>query len=124
MKTIENLILSKTDFANIAALTQLAKKDLADLLEEELVRAAVVNDDEVPPDVVRMNSIVTFRDIEHEKVMTVTLVYPPEANIEANKISILTPVGSALIGLRVGQTIQWPFPNGRRSLKVLSVMNE
>jgi regulator of nucleoside diphosphate kinase len=54
--------------------------------------------------------------------MIVTLVYPSEANVEAGKISVLAPVGAALIGLRVGQSIRWPLPDGReRTLEVMSV---
>jgi len=122
MKNQDTLILSKTDFENLSALTNLAKKELAELLEEELGRASLVADDRLPADVVSMNSTVSFEDLESGKTSTVTLVYPPEANIEAGKISVLTPVGSALIGLRVGQVIRWPFPNGKKKeLKVLSV---
>lgn len=122
MKNQDTLILSKTDFENLSALTNLAKKELAELLEEELGRASLVADDRLPADVVSMNSTVSFEDVESGKTSTITLVYPPEANIEAGKVSVLTPVGSALIGLRVGQVIRWPFPNGKKKeLKVLSV---
>ena len=122
MKTVDALIIAKSDYEKISILTSMAKRELADLLEEELARASVVEDDQVPPDVVSMNSTVSFEDIETGKTTVITLVYPPDANIEANKISILTPVGSALIGLRVGQTIQWPFPNGKvKTLKVVEV---
>ena len=69
-----------------------------------------------------MNSTVKFLDLELGKESTVQLVFPQDTNIAENKISILTPVGSALIGLRVGQIINWPFPNGKvKQLKVLSV---
>lgn len=88
---------------------------MADLLEEELSRAAVVHDEELPGDVVSMNSTVKFQDLEGGKETVVTLVYPPDSDIENNQISILTPVGSALIGLRVGQVIDWPFPQGKKN---------
>lgn len=122
MKNPANLIISRPDFERISALAVLAKRELADLLEEELARARIVAEEERPADVVAMNSTVGFEDMDTGKTSVITLVYPPEADIDANKVSILTPVGSALIGLRVGQIIHWPLPNGKeKKLKVVSV---
>lgn len=122
MKDPNALILTQTDFQKLTALINNANPDVAGLLEEELGRAAVVPEEELPADVVAMNSKVKFQDVESGKEKEVTLVYPHEANIEENKISILAPVGSALIGLRVGQMIRWPLPNGaEKRFKVLSV---
>lgn len=122
MKNQADLIISRPDFERISALAVLAKRELADLLEEELARAQIVAEEQRPADVVAMNSTVGFEDMDTGKTSVVTLVYPPEADIDANKISILTPVGSALIGLRVGQIIHWPLPNGKeKRLKVVSV---
>lgn len=122
MKNQTDLIISRPDFERISALAVTAKRELADLLEEELARARIVAEEERPADVVAMNSTVAFEDMDTGKTSVITLVYPPEADIDANKVSILTPVGSALIGLRVGQIIHWPLPNGReKKLKVVSV---
>lgn len=119
------LILTKADFEKLTSLIHTANAESADLLEEELSRASVVADKELPADVVSMNSKVRFQDLETEKETTVTLVYPHDADIEENKISILAPVGSALIGLRVGQVIQWPVPKGKeKRFKVLSVISQ
>lgn len=116
------LVLSQTDFNKLSALINSIQSDATELLEEELGRAAIVVDDSLPSDVVAMNSKVSFQDAETGKESAIVLVYPHDSNIEENKVSILTPVGSALIGLRVGQMIQWPFPNGKmRQLKVVSV---
>lgn len=118
----DDIIIAKTDFHKILSILQLAPSSLAQLLEEELGRASLVADEEFPTGVVGMNSTVVFEDLEDGKKSSIVLVYPHEANIDENKVSILTPVGSALIGLRVGQSISWPFPNGKeRKLKVLSV---
>lgn len=79
----------------------------------------VVANDELPADVVSMNSKVSFKDLDTEKESVVTLVYPQDANIDEGKISIFAPVGSALIGLRVGQVINWPLPHGKEK-KILN----
>jgi regulator of nucleoside diphosphate kinase len=125
MENQDNLILTKADFEKLTSLINTANADTAELLEEELNRASVVADEDLPADVVSMNSKVRFQDLESERETIVTLVYPHDANIEENKISILAPVGSALIGLRVGQVIQWPVPNGKeKRFKVLSVISQ
>lgn len=122
MNTHNNLIINQADFQKLSSLVRAAQSEIVILLEEELSRASVVPDAELPDDVVSMNCRVVFQDMETGKESIVTLVYPHEANINEGKISILTPVGSALIGLKVGQDIQWPFPNGKeKKLKVISV---
>ena len=91
-------------------------------LENELTRAKVVPLSKLPANTVAMGSTVTFEDLESGKTTTVTLAYPNEANVEEMKISVLSPVGSALLGLRVGGTIEWPLPSrGQRRLKVIAV---
>lgn len=118
-------ILSRTDFQKLSALVNTVKTETAELLENELSRSVTVVDEEMPDDVVAMNSKVSFVDQESGKESVITLVYPHEANIGEGKISILTPVGSALIGLKVGQIIEWPFPNGKsKELKVVAVTRE
>ncbi|MGB4813207.1 MAG: nucleoside diphosphate kinase regulator [Methylophilaceae bacterium] len=85
--------------------------DKDDLLAE-LARANIVEPQEIPPDVVTMNSTVTFKVQSSDKEFSLTLVYPNEAGDNAGKISILAPVGSALLGLREGEEISWPKPGG------------
>ena len=82
-----------------------------ELLDGELSRARVVPPAEVPPDVVTMNSRLRYVNHATGGSRTVTLVYPSEANFEAGRLSILTPVGCALLGLAVGQAIDWTMPN-------------
>jgi regulator of nucleoside diphosphate kinase len=98
------------------------RPDIADPLLEEIDRAEVVPDSAMPADVVGMGSLVTFRDDNSGRVQRVRLVYPNEADIAAEKISVLTPIGTALIGLSRGQTMFWTARDGaRRSLTVLEV---
>ncbi len=106
-------------------LTQLAldslnrTPDVAAELLAEMERAEVV--DPVPASVVRMGSIVSFSDDEGRR-REVTLVFPGKADIGAGRVSILTPIGTALIGLAEGQSIAWTTRDGRRrALTVISV---
>jgi len=83
-------------------------------LEGELARAIIVRRGEIPRDVVTMNSRVVFENETTGERREVTLVYPREADIDAGRISILVPVGTALLGLRVGQSIDWELPSGEK----------
>ena len=90
-------------------------------LEQELARANVVGHDEVPAGVVTMNSRVHCRELASGKDYHLTLVYPQDAGGEG-RVSILAPVGSALLGLSVGQHIDWPAPSGKQlKLTLLAV---
>ncbi len=95
----------------------------AGLLIDELDRAATVARHELPPDVVTMRSQVVFVDRASGERHTVRLVYPGEADMERHQVSILTPIGAALIGMRVGSAIDWPNRQGeRRQLEIVEVV--
>lgn len=87
-------------------------------LEEELERAETVAPEEVPSDVITMRSRVRLRDLNTGEGMVYTLVFPSEANFDEGRISVLAPVGTAMLGYRVGDSIEWEVPSGRRRLKV------
>jgi len=95
-------------------------------LQAELDRAeTLVGHDEVPADVVTMNSRVHCREQSSGKDYHLTLVYPKDANADEGKISILAPVGSALLGLQVGQHIDWPAPGGKTlKMELLAVEDQ
>jgi regulator of nucleoside diphosphate kinase len=121
----EKIIITQTDYQKLSSLVSKTNTPTSELLEEELSRASVVNADQVPSDVITMNSTARFVDLDSEKESTITLVFPHEANVEENKVSILVPLGAALIGLRAGQEIIWPMPNGKeRRLKVVEVLSQ
>lgn len=117
------ITLNSSDFERLRLLANAAADshpDAADFLAREVDRAVVV--DTAPPGVVVMGSRLSFRDESTGQVRHVTLVYPDEADIGAGKISVLTPIGAALVGLSVGQSIEWQTPAGaRRPLTVLEV---
>lgn len=95
---------------------------VSELLIRETSRAKLHAASKVPPDVVTMGSSVEFVDEGNGASRTVQLVYPPEADISAGRISILTPVGAGLIGLREGQSILWPDREGQeRRLTIIKV---
>lgn len=117
------IIVSVTDHHRLLGLAEAAEgriPDVASVLQSEMERAQVVAADEVPANVVRMGSIVEFNSDAGQR--RVTLVYPVEADIAEGRISILTPIGAALIGLSQGQSIAWTARDGRRHrLTVLDV---
>ena len=89
-------------------------------LQVELARATVVNADELPRDVVTMRSRVLIMLDDEEK--EITLVYPNEANLSTGKISILSPVGTAIIGYRVGDVVNWLTPGGLKRIRIKKVL--
>jgi regulator of nucleoside diphosphate kinase len=95
----------------------------AEQLELELDRASITAQTQLPPDVVTMRSRILFEDVETGRQREATLVYPDEADIAQSKVSILAPVGLAVLGLRVGDTIEWPLPNERlATLRIVKVL--
>ena len=92
-----------------------------DELRTEMGRARVVPRQEVPNDVVTMNSTVALRDLETNELETYTLVYPDRADIANHKLSVLAPIGTAILGYRVGDELRWRVPDGWRRLKIEEV---
>jgi len=91
-------------------------------LEDELLRAEVVEPRDIPADVITMNSQVCLKDLDSGEELVYTLVFPNDARLEENRISILAPVGTALLGYRVADTIKWKVPGGIRRLKVKKIL--
>jgi regulator of nucleoside diphosphate kinase len=118
------IIVSDTDHARLSDLATgaLARfPEIAEELQAEMNRADIVSASALPGDVVRMGSLVEFRSNggQHRRV---ELVFPIDADISANKVSVLTPIGTALIGLAAGQSIRFTTQDGReQTLTVLSV---
>ncbi len=96
----------------------------AEELQIELKRATLVNKDDFPLDVVRLNSTVKIKAEDKDEIMELMLVTPDKANIKENRISIMAPIGTALIGFRRGQKVQWQVPAGKRTFTILEVLNE
>lgn len=127
MSTLPPILITRVDCDRLEALLDSrAVRSLPGLeaLRVELERAEVVEPREIPREVATMNSKVKFIEDASGKTFELTLVYPQQAG-QPESISILAPVGSALLGLRVGQTIQWPMPGGKTSeLRLLEVLEQ
>lgn len=124
-KQLPPITLSRIDRER---LERLAEANMAvfprtsDYLAREVARAITVSDDDLVQRFVSMGSSVDYRDNNTGKTRHITLVYPDEADIATGKISVLTPIGAALIGMSVDQSIEWQTPLGDpRSLTVLAV---
>lgn len=118
------IVLSEEDHRKLIALALAGTGHTSEAAEDllyEIERARVVPAPKLAGSVVRMGSTVTYRP-DNGTERTVTLVYPADADISAGKVSVLTPVGTALIGLDVGQSITWEARDGRKHvLTVLAV---
>ena len=91
-------------------------------LEAELDRGILVAPTEVPPNVVTMNSRVRLVDLDTNEEMVYTLVFPNDADMSKSRISVLAPIGTAMLGYRVGDTFEWQVPDGARRLQVKKVL--
>ena len=100
------------------------KKDRNSLtrLEEELEGAQIVSPRDIPGDVVTMNSQARIRDLDSNEEMVFTLVFPSEADYERGRLSVLAPIGTALLGYRAGEVVEWEVPGGNRRLKIEQVL--
>jgi regulator of nucleoside diphosphate kinase len=122
-----NIILSAVDHAElccvIASGGKISERARAELkgLESELERAQIVPPEALPPNVITMNSRAELLDLDTGEHMEFTLVFPSEANIDEGKISVLAPLGTAMLGYRVGDEFEWTVPHGLRRLKVTHV---
>ena len=130
MQTIKKqLVLTKIDYEIIMSCLKKGvnrntfnRKD-GEELETEIKKAKLVTKEELPSDVVRLNSTVTIKDEINQKIMQVMVVTPDKANIKQMKISIMSPMGIALIGFRKGQKIKWQVPAGKKTFTILEVVN-
>ena len=121
------LIISTADLSQIQAAVNSARQDsrvptyLLDALENELSRAQIVNPWELPSDVVALNSTVWFCDESTGEEESYTLVLPRHADVSSSRISIMAPIGTALIGYRVGDLVEWAVPAGISRLRITDV---
>jgi len=125
-----NIIISSVDHDRLLQLVDSARLDWRiprqslDVLEGELGRATIVEPAQLPRNVIAMKSIVCFRDLDTEETERYQLVFPPDADVIHRRISVLAPIGTALLGLRRGDIIEWQVPLGRRRLQITKVTQE
>ena len=123
------VILLKNDFEilngyvkNLQGM-QVNEKDNFRKLSEEIKKAQIVDEEDFPTDVVRLNSQVIIKDLQTKRDMTITVVLPQKADIKQRKVSVLAPIGTALIGFRKGQKVSWEVPSGKKDFKIVEVNN-
>lgn len=113
----QSIMITEGDFARLRRLASDPS------LAAELDKAVVVDSGRMPRDVVTMNSRVRYEDDSMRVIRDITVVFPDQADASQGKVSVLAPIGTALLGLSVGQSILWPFPDGSmRTLRVLEIM--
>jgi regulator of nucleoside diphosphate kinase len=128
MRTRRRIFITEDDMARLRELVRqgrmAAYKDRNHLteLDGELDRAEVIAAGEVMPDVVTMHSTVRVRDLDSGTSMVYTVVFPVETDIEQKRISVLAPIGTALLGYRTGDIFEWKTPGGTRQLQIEEVL--
>jgi len=124
LETKPKIILSSQDLERLESLLYALGNNLSPdraALLAELGRAEVVEPQEIAPTVVTMNSTVRFT-VENREQFCLTLVYPKDVDGQDDRISVLAPVGSALLGLSVGDSISWPMPGGMVQVKIEEIV--
>jgi regulator of nucleoside diphosphate kinase len=123
----KKIMITEADYGRLQRLIESSRRfrhrDAEHLedLEQELERAAVVRSGQVPNDVVTMNSRVRIRDLSNGREATYQIVFPADADVAKNRISVLAPIGKGLLGCRAGATVECPVPSGTRHFRVLDV---
>lgn len=117
-----SLIVSESDYRKLARLVDVSRSTATYDLDAELAKADICPDESLPENVVALYDTVVFRDLKSSAERTVTIVMPWESNVTKLQISILSPVGTALIGEPLGAIINWPLLNGRSAqLKIVAI---
>jgi regulator of nucleoside diphosphate kinase len=96
----------------------------AEDLQSELKKAKLVNKDDFPLDVVRLNSTVKIKTEDRNEIIELMLVTPDKADIKQRKISVMAPIGTAMIGFRKGQKVKWQVPAGKKTFTIMEVIND
>jgi regulator of nucleoside diphosphate kinase len=102
----------------------MVERKSAQELQAELKRARLVDKDDFPADTVRLNSKVKIKADGRDDIMELVLVMPDKADMKERKVSVVAPVGAALIGFRQGQKVSWQVPAGKKTFTILEVINE
>lgn len=122
----DRIFITRTDFDRLTRLVKGLETDspnrlYLDKLGDELDRAEVVEPYDIPPDVITMNSEVLLKDLSSEQLIKYRLVYPGQAR-DTNHVSVLAPIGTAMLGYRTGDIVEWQVPKGLRRLQVVDVV--
>lgn len=124
-----SIVITWPDHAQLTAMVEARQKNrnchdakAFERLAGELARARLVAAQDIPADVVTMNTMAKVRDLDSDEVFTFTLSWPEQANAAIACINVLAPLGMALLGCRVGQQVEWDVPGGFRRLRIEAVL--
>ena len=123
-----NIYITEPDYNRLSALIEKTRegngvdRQYLNKLEAELDRAEIVDAENIPANVITMRSTVRLKDLVSGEENTYSLVFPTEADFSQGKISVLAPIGTAILGYKHGDTIEWTVPSGLRRLKVDEVI--
>jgi len=119
-----SIYITEPDFQRLSGLIEITREgngvdgEYLNKLEAELDRAEIVDPKHIPADVITMRSKVRLMDLVSGEANTYSLVFPTEADFSEGKISVLAPIGTAILGYKLGDTIEWPVPSGLRRIRV------
>jgi len=123
------IYITTSDYHRLSGLIEMSRerngdadREYLDQLEEELAQAEVVNPEDIPQDVITMRSKVRLKDLKSGQTVMYSLVFPSEANSNEGHISVLAPIGTALLGNRSGDVVESRVPSGLRRLKVKEIL--
>lgn len=127
-KKLKTIYVTEFDYQRLSGMIERTRerngvdKEYLNKLEAELDRAEIVDPKHIPADVITMRSKVRLKDLVSGETNVYSLVFPTEADFSEGKISVLAPIGTAILGYKRGDTIEWPVPSGLRRLKVDKVL--
>ena len=128
MQNNNKIYITQYDYERLNELLDIIKKNnskdqcFIGKLRNEINRAKIVSSTKIPGNIVTMNSRVLLQDLNTHHEFSCKVVFPSDAYLEAGKISVLAPVGTALLGYKVGDVIKWEVPNGVRKLKIKEML--
>ncbi len=126
--SVKNIVITELDRDRLTDLIMNVQSEgyhgsiYLEKLRAELDRAQIVLPQEIPMDAITMNSKVVLLDLDTREEETYTLVYPENANPSEGRVSILAPIGTAMLGYRVGDVFEWDVPAGKRQLEVERIL--
>ncbi len=128
MRNNNNIFITEFDFGKLNEMIDNIRKEntkdhgFIDKLRNEIDRAKIVSPTKINGNIVTMNSRVLLKDLNTQHEFSCQVVFPSDADLEAGKVSVLAPVGTALLGYKVGDVIKWEVPSGVRKLKIKEML--
>ena len=119
----KEIYINRDDMERLRALIEVYDGNCTDLLEEELDRARIVYPKDIPGDVITMNSVIRMKDIDTGEEHILTLVFPGN-KAETDTVSVLAPAGTAILGYREKDIVEWKVPSGKKRVRILEIMHQ